>query len=348
MKVSETVHFAQAIGESALLNDPRSALLSELLAELADPLLVVNTDRKVVFRSRALQALLAQCGCDVIERCEALVLPTTAAAGPCCWSSLDAYLPGRTLGLWHLKQGAEAFLPVIAELRPISFGARRSLLALRFAPLPRAPSALAMSFFTAMRRSAADLLGYLLTATAYLQRMCGAGAVAWFDCSGGTATRWVRYEGLNAPEVERLQASLVSTGDSATQDVLVSFRGRTEVFHVFSCGPRDRLTRLAVGRLSGQLDLQLVDAARAAVCAAHPDPTRSERPQAINDQVLLEMLSAAEREILRQICRGMADKEIARARSVSVYTVKNQVKRILEKARARRRAELISRFASLC
>lgn len=345
MKLSETVDVAADLDGDELLSDSRSALLVELFAELAEPLLVVNSDRKVVFRSRAFQTLIGSGHCQASDHCEAMLLPTPTKEGPCCWSSVDAYLPGRTTGLWHLKQSADAPLPVLAELRPISFGTRRSLLALRFSPLPRLPSPVALSFFTGLRRSSGDEHAYLLAATSYLRRMCGVGAAAWFDCASGAASRLVRQEGLNASEAENLRTSLVSAGTFGTQDVLVCLRGRTEVFHVFTCGRRDRLMRLAVGRLSGQLDLQSVEAARAAVCAAHEDSTAPETAPGIHDQVVLDTLSATEHEILQQICRGLADKEIARARGVSVYTVKNQVKRILEKAGVHRRTELITRFA---
>ncbi len=345
MKLSETVDLAADRDNDELLSDSRSALLVELFAELAEPLLVVNSDRKVVFRSRALQALVAHGHCRGSDHCEAMLLPTPTKDGPCCWASVDAYLPDRTTGLWHLKQGTDAPLPVLAELRPISFGARRSLLALRFTPLPRLPSPVALSFFAGLRRSSGDEHAYLLTATVYLRRMCGVGAAAWFDCADGAAARLIRQEGLNASELESLRAAVVSAGNFDTQDVLVALRGRTEVFHVFACRRRDRLMRLAIGRLSGQLDPQSVDAARAAVCVVHADPTVPEAAQGVHDQALLDTLSATEREILQQVCRGLADKEIARARGVSLYTVKNQVKRILEKAGAHRRAELIARFA---
>lgn len=337
--------FAPRPDDSTLLSDARSSLLVELFAELAEPMLVVNSDRAVVFRSRALQALIAHCGCHQADHCEAMLLPTPTKDGPCCWTSVDAYLPEHTTGLWHLKQGTGAPLPVLAELRPVSFGTRRSLLALRFSPLPPLPSPVALSFFTGLRRSAADVHTYLLTATAYLRRMCGVGAAAWFDCFGRATPRLIRQEGLKGPQADGLITALAAAAPFDTQDVLIPSRGRTEVFHVFTCRRAERLTRLAIGRLSAQLDLQSVDAARAAVCAAHADAATPAAGHGILDQALLDTLSAAEREILQQICRGMADKEIARARGASLYTVKNQVKRVLEKAGVNRRTELITRFA---
>lgn len=336
--------FAPA-GRSAPPRDAHSFLLVELFAELAEPLLVVNSDRAVVFRSRALQALIADCGCHAADDCEAMLLPTPTKEGRCCWSSVDAYLPDRTTGLWHLKRGADAPLPVLAELRPISFGTRRSLLALRFSPLPHLPLPVALSFFAGLRRSATDAYAYLRTATAYLRRMCGFGAAVWFDSAADAAARPVHQEGLRAFEAEGLQTALATACAFDTQDVLIPVHGRTEIFHVFTCRRSDGLTRLAVGRLGAQLDLQSIDAARAALCAIHEDSASPDAGRGVHDQALVESMSATEREILQQLCRGLADKEIARARGVSVYTVKNQVKRILEKAGAQRRTELITRFA---
>lgn len=337
--------FAPGHDDSTWQSDARSPLLVELFAELAEPLLIVNSDRAVVFCSRALQTLIGHRGGRATDHCEAMLLPTSTKEGNCCWSSIDDYLPEHTTGLWHLKQGASAPLSVLAELRPISFGARRSLLALRFSALPRLPSPVALSFFTGLRRSAAGDLTYLLTSTAYLRRMCGVGAAAWFDCFGRATPRLIRQEGLKGPEADGLQTALAAAAPFDTQDVLVPSHGRTEIFHVFTCRRAEGLTRLAIGRLSALLDLQSVDAARAAVCAANADAVTPAAGHGILDQAVLDMLSATEREILQQVCRGKADKEIARERGVSLYTVKNQVKRILEKAGARRRTVLITRFA---
>lgn len=336
--------FAPRPGDGTLLSDAHSSLLVELFAELAEPLLVVNSDRLIVFRSRAFQALVARSDCHASDQCEELLLPTPTKDGACCWSSTDSYLPEHTTGLWHLKQGAGASLPVLAELRPISFGTRRSLLALRFSPLPRLPSPVALSFFAGLHRSAVDDSTYLQSSTAYLRRMCGVGAAAWFNCVGGATPQLLRQEGLKGTEVDGLQHALAAAAPHDMQDVLIQSGRRTQVFHVLTGMRTKGLTRLAIGRLSPQLDLQTVDIARAAVCAASTGVATPVAGNGIRDQALLDMMSAAEREILHQVCRGMADKEIARARGVSLYTVKNQVKRILKKAGAHRRTELIPRF----
>lgn len=337
-------------GEDGLLRDDCSALLMELFAELAEPLLVVNCDRRVVFRSRALDALIDRCGSTAAGHCEAVLLPAATTEGSCCLSAIDAYLPKHTAGLWHLKQGTASPLPVLAELRPVRFGSRLSLLALRFAPVPLVPSPVALSFFTGLRRLATDEAGYRATAMTYLRRMCGFGAAAWFDSAGGGPPRLSRQEGLSVIESERLRQALESTSASDTQDVLVQTRCGIEVFHSLTCRRPGGSSSLVVGRLDRQLDLQAIDAVRAAVCAVDAAIANATRMDcgAAYDLALFKALSPAEREVLRQICRGMADKEIARARGVSVYTVKNQVKRILEKTGAHRRGELISRFTSHC
>lgn len=337
--------FAPRPGDCTLLGDARSSLLLELLAELAEPLLVVNSDRLVVFRSRAFQALVARSECHASDHCEALLLAAPTKDDACCWSTIDSYLPEHTTGLWHLKQEAGASLPVLAELRPISFGTRRSLLALRFSPLPRLPSPVALSFFAGLHRSAVDDSTYLQSSTAYLRRMCGVGAAAWFDCDGGAAPRLLRQEGLRGTEVDGLRSAVAAAAPHDMQDVLIPSGRRTRVFHVFAGKRTKGLTRLAIGRLSRQLDLQTVDIARAAVRAASAGVATPVAGNGIRDQASIDVMSAAEREILHHVCRGMADKEIARARGVSLYTVKNQVKRILEKAGVHRRTELITRFS---
>ena len=53
-------------------------------------------------------------------------------------------------------------------------------------------------------------------------------------------------------------------------------------------------------------------------------------------------LSAIEREVLKLTCGGRTDKEIARHRSVSVNTVRNQVRTLMLKLGVRKRTQLVA------
>jgi DNA-binding NarL/FixJ family response regulator len=57
-------------------------------------------------------------------------------------------------------------------------------------------------------------------------------------------------------------------------------------------------------------------------------------------------LTAAERDVLRQVTAGASNEQIARARSTSARTVANQVASLLRKLGARSRYDLIRRFGA--
>lgn len=63
-------------------------------------------------------------------------------------------------------------------------------------------------------------------------------------------------------------------------------------------------------------------------------------PGSLPQLVYREDLSRREREVAALISLGMANKEIAHALGISVYTVKNHVANIFDKLGARRRVEV--------
>ncbi|NPU91370.1 MAG: response regulator transcription factor [Gammaproteobacteria bacterium] len=63
--------------------------------------------------------------------------------------------------------------------------------------------------------------------------------------------------------------------------------------------------------------------------------------------LLLESLTAREREIFARLCEGMANKEVARSLALSEGTVKNHVSNILAKLGVRDRTQAVIRFGSM-
>jgi DNA-binding CsgD family transcriptional regulator len=318
------------------------ALALELLAELTEPLLVVNRDREVIFRSRAFVSL---CGSERRESpCEALLLPPVTPAGRscCCWEALDAYRARGGSGIWHIARADGSRVPVLCSLIPVGIGAAPGLLAIRMRAVGSDISPIALAFFSGMRAAAASDGDYFATATSYLKSACGIGGAAWFRPAAGAAARIEHACGFDGDSLRELAQRLAEAPPAGLHDVVIGRGNRPRIVHVFRA-LEGAGAGLALGRLEAPLDDRLIDAARAAVLAATLPATAAPLPVA--DAALLQMLSVAERETLQLLAEGLSDKAIAQRRGLSLYTVKHQVARIMKKTGMHRRTGLIGRFA---
>jgi DNA-binding CsgD family transcriptional regulator len=317
------------------------ALALELLSELTEPLLVVNRDREVIFRSRAFVSL---CGSERRgSSCEALLLPPVTPAGRscCCWEALEAYRARGDSGIWHIARADGSRVPVLCSLIPVGIGAAPGLLAIRMRAVGADISPIALAFFGGMRAGAGSNGDYFTTATNYLKTACGIGAAAWFRPASGAAARIEHACGFDQDSLNGLAQRLGEAPPAELHDVVIGPGDRPRIVHVFRplAGAG---AGLALGRLEAPVDERLIDAARAAVLAATRPTAATPRPVA--DAALLQMLSAAEHETLHLLAEGLSDKAIAQRRGLSLYTVKHQVARILKKTGVQRRTGLIRRF----
>lgn len=321
-----------------------SQLALDLLGELTEPLIVVNREREVIFRSRAFMAL---CGCEpTSSTCQALLLPPAPSVGKsrCCWSALDAYLACGERGLWQIARDGANHLPVLCELLPVGVGARHGMLALRMRALTLPVSPVALAFFGGLRSGAEQDERYFETAAAYLKSAYQAGFVAWFRADADSAPRLVHALGLDDAALTVLARGLETDAAAKLHDIVFDGAIQPRIAHVFRSTDSSGVV-LVLGKLAQPLDERLVDAARAAVAAASSAaPAADLAPRQIVDTALLQVLNDVERKTLLLLAEGLSDKAIARHRGVSLYTVKHQVARIMKKAGVDRRTKLIGRF----
>lgn len=317
-----------------------NALVLELLAELTEPLIVVNRSREIVFRSRAFTAL---CGEEAAAApCGALLLPPAPQDGRpcCCWNALEVYLGCAERGLWQIARPDGGRVPVLCEVLPVGIGAAPGMLAMRLHPLDAAATPIAAAFFSGLRGAAEGDEQYFETATAYLKSAYGIGFAAWFRIGPSSAAQPVRADGLKDAALADLADRLRLGPAVGLHDVVFRHARRERIAHVVRTMDSFGIA-LAFGRLAQPLDERLIDAARAAVSA--PRSTTLAAPHHLVDQALHQTLSDVERETLDLLTEGLSDKEIARRRCVSLYTVKHQVARIMKKAGVDRRTKLIGR-----
>ena len=320
-------------------------LMLEIIGELLGPVVIVRRDRHVIFKSRAFEQLFGEPLQNARATCDLMILPN---ANGCCLDAMDAYPDTQLTGIWNLNHKDGTTTPVLARWKPVNVGSSMSLLAIQFDPVPDQASSLGYSVFRGLWRSSEDLNAYWTRIFGYLEKCLGPVELLVAQTADG-ATRTLMSRRVSDSCIERINAVLAATG-GRTQDLLgVGDEGST-VLHAVSRRREDVVTTLVIGSAAQPLDHQFLDMAISALEVSGnetaPSPFAEREPE-INPQSLFDLLSPAESDILQRIVKGLTDKEIARIRGVSPYTVKNQVKAILHKSGASRRIELVRWLAAV-
>ncbi|MDT0309743.1 response regulator transcription factor [Streptomyces sp. DSM 44917] len=154
----------------------------------------------------------------------------------------------------------------------------------------------------------------------------------------------LRMPGMDGIEATRLLTRLdppvrvlVLTTFRRDEYVFAALRAGASGFLLKDCDPRelvDAIRAVAAGEalLAPAVTRRLVDAFRSGAVAARPRPAGDAR---------LAALTPRETEVLRQVARGLANAEIARALGISRSTVKTHLNAVLAKLRLRDRAQAI-------
>jgi len=326
-------------GNRSVVDFSKADLLTDIFSELLGPIVIIGRDRSIIFKSRAFEDIVGTSLGDDKLSCDLLILPGITG---CCIDAIDSYPDETRSGIWNLKQQNGGIVPVLATWRPVNVGAQLSLLAIQCTPIPSLATPVSLGFFRGIRKSSGNDSIYMQRSANYLHRAFDYGAVAWFDLADNSPIHSI---GLNGSETRALTDIIAKTRNQA-QDIIVSGQSGYQVFHLFTNCDTGRKTGLVVGKMSRDIDNKRIDSLTAAVTSATPsgDDKAYLFETEMDFQSTFEIMTPAEADILDKLLLGMTDKEIAVTREVSPYTVKNQVKRVLKKAGAQRRIELIRRF----
>ncbi len=318
-------------------------LLTDIFTELLGPVVIVGRDRQIVFRSRSFEEVS---GIPIESnelRCDSLILPSIT---DCCIDTIDHYPDSTKSGIWNVRRPDGTIVPVLAKWQPVNVGTQLSLLAIQCAPIEAPVSSPSISFFRGIRRSSRDEATYMARTSDYLRQTLNCKALAWFDVSG-QGSNTILAVGMDEATTQFLNQAAVASRYNL-QDVLVPGPGGTKVFHQFSSYLNGRKVCLSVGNLENEISENLIDGLQSLVAMIYHVGAKEEHTVKVEVdagyQSALEAMTPAEADILEKLLIGMTDKEIAAARGVSPYTVKNQVKRILKKACAHRRVDLVRRY----
>jgi len=320
-------------------------LMLEIFGELLGPLVIVRRDRQVMFKSHAFELLLGEPLQDTRLPCDLMILPN---AEGCCLDAINAYPDTQETGIWNLNRKDGTTTSVLARWKPANVGSSMSLLAIQFDPVPDQASPLGYSVFRGLSRSSEDRNVYWTRVFGYLETCLGQVGLLVSQTVNG-ATRTLMSRRVSDSCAERINAILAATG-GRSQDFLGVGDESSTVMHAISRRIEDVVTTLVIGSAANLLERQVLDMAISALEVGGTETSLSSFADSeveISSEGLYDLLSPAESDILQRVVEGLTDKEIARIRSVSPHTVKNQVKAILRKSGASKRIELVRWLATV-
>ncbi|MHB9100658.1 MAG: response regulator transcription factor [Sulfuricella sp.] len=321
-----------------------TAFFDDLVQEMAEPIALIDSRRRIVFCTRSFENLVGVQGDDC--QCDHILIPSVAVCGEhgCCWDVIDDYLANNDNGLWRFRGNNGLVFTAFTEFTPIDIQGKARFIAVRIKPLVKQPSGPIVDFF----RAAYDGLGatgYWNWLVQYIRKTYDFGLVAWSP----TSDEAVFSRGSGIPSHDELRAYVKWAGhDFSTDqpfDIDLCTNGVRNFGHVFPSGwDASRTDFLLVSKARTKIDEATVLELHAAVRAGSPnDASAYAKPTAtFSSQAITCIFCASEQQVLRLLVEGRTDKEIAQHLHLSVHTVKNRVRAMMEKAQVRKRTRLVA------
>lgn len=315
--------------------------LQDVICELAEPSLLVDREKRIVFATKSFEALIGKLPDGHKCKCTQFVIPSLAERNnkdACCWDVLDIYLHKGTSALWPLTTQDGSFLPTLCTLSPIRIGSTvTSLIAIFVRPLLGVPAKSSLAFFRAARQNLDTLGTYEEYVCGYLRKNHAIKQVIWLDTdSAGLAPNGTSLKG-HLTEAATATQSKVPT--DVPFDVVVRTGRSHDVFHLFPSThtPKGKILAVqAIGRLNEPTVCELL-----AVVAATVTQPASDQASWLKTSIR-EAFSVRENQILALVTGGMSDREIALRLNLSPHTVRNHVRHMMGKAGAKKRIQLVA------
>ena len=304
-------------------------LLDTIIRQLLGPTLIVDSGRKVTFASDSLRRLLGRV--SDLDHCENIVFaPRLRKCGGCCWDAIDDYLDCGSHALWPMRRADGTWISTICQLSVVDIAGAHGFVHMRVRPLAR-PLERDLVLFRAMRAGMPGRETYRHWAVEFFSKH-GKAHLEWLDASDQTDRR-----------VHAALDGIARIGTEAPFDIRVAEGKSSVVRRVIAARGAESLQLALLQSKGGRMMPGELMAAWAAVCvSAESDADRAidAGPSAAGTDLLLEALSPRETEVLALVLEGLTDSAIAARLGLSVHTVKNHVRHIMEKCGVRKRVQL--------
>ncbi|MBA3058652.1 MAG: helix-turn-helix transcriptional regulator [Gammaproteobacteria bacterium] len=313
-------------------------LFGNIVRELAEPLILIDESRSVVYASHAFDQLVGphRHAC----RCETFLLPT-ASMGDfefCCWDVLDHYSAQNGQAFWPLITSDDRIIPTLCRISTIELAARPLYIVLRFSLLADAASPVALDFFRAQHRTLGSRAVYGAWLKHYLHQHYQPQFIAWV----GVESDWPGYQTEREQAIQMVYARGLSMETPTPFDLLLRQEGESFLYHVFPCAREGGESEaLVMSAPRNGFTAPMVDEIRQAVNLTTAPPWNGAENQ-MSTVVTNFGFTDKERRILLLLTKGASDKEIAETLNFSVHTIKNQVRSMMEKAQVHKRTVLVA------
>lgn len=346
----------------ASLDGMVSRLLWDIVRESGEPMLLVGHDRQVLAATRAFHELVGQRNLEGSSvTCDRIIRPGAGGTGQpsCCLDALGGRGSVDDAKIWTIRRPDGAEIPVLCRTYPIRIDKSNVGAMLRLVPCRAGADddgVFREAFLASMRLLHARLGGgrrYLFWLTRWIRKLCAPAYVSWLRLGpeGGILCEHRAGKLPAGFSPEDVQASLVAVGDLPGRqtpfDIWVRAGSSALPAHVFPApqGSGQGLYLLLTG---SDLDpwkmallhyaVQAVDPGGEAAAASPPGAAGADHPAGL---LTAASLSRREREVVSLIAQGCSDRVIADRLNLSTHTVKNHVRRIMEKLNVHKRAQVV-------
>lgn len=313
-------------------------LAENIFRELTEPLILIDELRRVVCTSSAFDRFCGPHQSDC--RCDSILLPCMNDGGveSCCWDNLDIYLDQGGRALWPLITKAGEIRPALCHVSTIDLFAKPLYIVLRFTLLADTASPVALDFFGAQRRSLGSSEVYAAWLKHYLQQHYRPRSIAWL----GIESDWPGHQDERKQAIQLTQARSALVGTPIPFDLLLRRGRKSFLYHVFPCvGDRGKVDALVMSAPQNGFEAHTVDEIRQAVSL-----TTTQTPIGAGKGTSVAAtdfgFTEKEQQVLCLLATGVTDKEVAERLNLSIHTVKNHVRSMMEKAQVHKRTVLVT------
>lgn len=315
--------------------------LQNVICELAEPSLLVDREKRVVFATKSFETLIGKLPDDDKCRCtQHFVVPSLSdgtTKDACCWDVLDIYLHKGKSALWPLTRRDGSLLSTRCTVSPIQIGNVTSLIAIFVRPLLGSPAKSSLDFFQAASRNLGTQGSYEDWVSSYLKKHLAIKQVIWLDA--GLAATATNGNSLMEQLIEAATTTQRKVSAGIPFDVVVRTGRGYDIFHLFP-STQVQLGKILAIQAKGQLNEPTVHELLAAVAVTVTRPA-SDQANWIRTSIQ-EAFSVRENQILAFVVAGIPDKEIASRLNLSPHTVRNHVRHMMGKAGATKRIQLVA------
>jgi DNA-binding CsgD family transcriptional regulator len=301
------------------------------MSVLSTPFILINKDKEIIFQSDSFKKLVCF-NHKNLGLCSAFLISALNINGgkECCWDVVENYQKSNENALWQIRDHKKNIKTILCKIELINVGDSSAIIALKIEPIVESQAPIAKSFFNNLYCSLDNENTYKKVVCKYFREHYNIKYVKWLSLQN-------KYPNV----LEQKIINIISRHTKKyIYDIIIEHNKSFKIFHIFRHSDD---SFLVIGKMKSKLDIHFVNILQTAIDTLdiQEDELLTLQKKQIKQGAFLELLTYSEKEILTYLQKGLSNKEIAIKRGVSINTIRNQVRSMMEKAGVNKRIKMI-------